>query len=41
MVLYPEHTGDRSFQVTDWRKRWPNVATLNEHFLSMATTQCV
>lgn len=32
--LYPEFTGERSFHVTDWRKRWPNTVTLNQHFLT-------
>jgi arylsulfatase A-like enzyme len=30
--LYPEFTGERTFHVTDWRKRWPNVVTMNQHF---------
>ncbi|MEM7386179.1 MAG: sulfatase [Verrucomicrobiota bacterium] len=30
--LYPEHTGERSFHVTDWRKRWESTVTLNQHF---------
>ncbi len=30
--LYPEHTQERTFHVTDWRKRWPHVVTLNQHF---------
>lgn len=30
--LYPEFTGERSYHVTDWRKRWPDVVTLNQHF---------
>ncbi len=30
--LYPEYTGERSFHVTDWRTRWADVVTLNQHF---------
>ena len=32
--LYPERTGERSYHVTDWRKRWPadKIVTLNQHF---------
>ncbi len=30
--LYPEFTGERTFHVTDWRKRWADVVTLNQHF---------
>ncbi len=29
--LYPEHTDERTYHVTDWRQRWPNVVTLNQH----------
>lgn len=32
--LYPEFTGERTFHVTDWRKRWPDVVTLNQHFVA-------
>lgn len=32
--LYPEFTGERSFHVTDWRKRWTDVVTLNQHFVA-------
>ncbi|MCA9263183.1 MAG: sulfatase [Planctomycetales bacterium] len=30
--LYPEYTGERTYHVTGWRERWPNVVTLNQHF---------
>lgn len=30
--LYPEFTGERSYHVTDWRKRWSDVVTLNQLF---------
>jgi len=30
--LYPEFTGERTYHVTDWRKRWADVVTLNQHF---------
>ncbi|GAB5403969.1 MAG: sulfatase [Aureliella sp.] len=30
--LYPEKTGERSYHVTDWRKRWKHIVTLNQHF---------
>ena len=29
--LYPEHTDERTYHVTGWRKRWPDVPTLNQH----------
>lgn len=29
--LYPEFTGERTYHVTDWRKRWADVVTLNQH----------
>lgn len=29
--LYPEYTGERTFHVTDWRERWADVVTLNQH----------
>ena len=32
MGLYPEHTGERTFHVSGWRKRWPDTITLNQHF---------
>lgn len=32
--LYPEFTGERTYHVTDWRKRWEDVVTLNQHFLA-------
>ena len=31
--LYPERTGERSFHVTDWRKRHADVVTMNQHFM--------
>lgn len=30
--LYPEFTRERTYHVTDWRKRWAGVTTLNQHF---------
>jgi arylsulfatase A-like enzyme len=30
--LYPEFTGERTYHVTDWRKRWVHIVTLNQHF---------
>lgn len=30
--LYPEFTGERSFHVSGWRKRWSKIVTLNQHF---------
>ena len=30
--LYPEHTGERTYHVTGWRKRWATTVTLNQHF---------
>ena len=30
--LYPEYTGERTYHVTDWRTRWKDVVTLNQHF---------
>jgi arylsulfatase A-like enzyme len=30
--LYPEFTGERTYHVTDWRKRWSDIVTLNQHF---------
>lgn len=30
--LYPELTRERTYHVTDWRKRWAGVTTLNQHF---------
>lgn len=30
--LYPEYTGERTYHVTNWRKRWANIVTLNQHF---------
>jgi arylsulfatase A-like enzyme len=30
--LYPEYTGERTYHVTDWRKRWAHIVTLNQHF---------
>ena len=31
--LYPEFTGERSFHVTNWRERLPDVVTLNQMFM--------
>ena len=31
--LYPTLTQEQSFHVTDWRKRHPNLLTLNQHFM--------
>jgi iduronate 2-sulfatase len=36
--LYPEHTNERSFHVTDWRQRWPDVVTLNQHLTAHGYT---
>ena len=30
--LYPEFTDERTFHVSDWRKRWAHVVTMNQHF---------
>jgi iduronate 2-sulfatase len=30
--LYPEFTKERSYHVSDWRKRWAHIVTLNQHF---------
>ena len=30
--LYPEFTDERTYHVTNWRNRWPNVVTMNQHF---------
>lgn len=30
--LYPEFSGERTYHVTDWRKRWADVVTMNQHF---------
>jgi len=30
--LYPEYTKERTYHVTDWRKRWADVVTMNQHF---------
>ncbi|MEM6916223.1 MAG: sulfatase-like hydrolase/transferase, partial [Verrucomicrobiota bacterium] len=30
--LYPTKTGEQTFHVTDWRKRHPDLLTLNQHF---------
>ena len=32
--LYPTRTREHSFHVTDWRKRHPDVVTLNQHFVA-------
>ncbi|MEM6471815.1 MAG: sulfatase [Planctomycetota bacterium] len=36
--LYPEFTKERTYHVTDWRKRWSNVVTLNQHFTANGYT---
>ncbi len=36
--LYPEHTDERTFHVRDWRKRWPDVLTLNQHLTASGYT---
>ena len=36
--LYPEFTGERSFHVRGWRKRWADIVTLNQHFKSNGYT---
>jgi arylsulfatase A-like enzyme len=36
--LYPEFTGERTYHVTDWRKRWADVVTLNQHFTQSGYT---
>lgn len=36
--LYPEYTGERTFHVTDWRKRWAKVVTLNQHLTANGYT---
>ncbi|MDF1742039.1 MAG: sulfatase [Verrucomicrobiales bacterium] len=30
--LYPTKTGEQTFHVTDWRKRHPDLLTMNQHF---------
>ena len=30
--LYPTRTGEQTFHVKDWRKRWPRLLTMNQHF---------
>ena len=30
--LYPTRTGEQTFHVQDWRKRWPKLLTMNQHF---------
>ncbi|MDF1823355.1 MAG: sulfatase [Verrucomicrobiales bacterium] len=30
--LYPTKTGEQTFHVTDWRKRHPEMLTMNQHF---------
>jgi arylsulfatase A-like enzyme len=32
MGLYPEATEESTFHVDGWRKRWPDVITMNQHF---------
>ena len=36
--LYPEFTGERTYHVTDWRKRWSDIVTMNQHFKSNGYT---
>lgn len=36
--LYPEYTGERTYHVTDWRSRWADVVTLNQHFAARGYT---
>lgn len=36
--LYPEYTGERTYHVTDWRKRWADIITLNQHFTAHGYT---
>ncbi len=36
--LYPEFTGERSYHVRDWRKRWAKTVTLNQHFTANGYT---
>ncbi|MEM6690679.1 MAG: sulfatase-like hydrolase/transferase, partial [Planctomycetota bacterium] len=36
--LYPEFTKERTYHVKDWRKRWSNVVTLNQHFKNSGYT---
>ena len=36
--LYPEHTDERSFHVTAWRQRLPEVITLNQHLTTHGYT---
>jgi arylsulfatase A-like enzyme len=36
--LYQEHTKERTFHVTDWRKRWPTTVTLNQHLTANGYT---
>ena len=35
---YPEFTDERTFHVTGWRERWPDVLTLNQHFTANGYT---
>jgi arylsulfatase A-like enzyme len=30
--LYPEYTDERTYHVTNWRNRWKEIVTLNQHF---------
>lgn len=36
--LYPEFTGERTYHVTDWRKRWEHIVTLNQHLTARGYT---
>ena len=36
--LYPEFTGERTYHVTGWRKRWKHIVTMNQHFKSNGYT---
>jgi len=36
--LYPEYTGERTYHVSGWRKRWAEIVTLNQHFLNNGYT---
>ncbi len=36
--LYPERTQERTYHVTNWRERWKDVITLNQHFMNSGYT---
>ncbi|MCA9249242.1 MAG: sulfatase [Planctomycetales bacterium] len=36
--LYPEFTGERTYHVTNWRRRWAHIVTLNQHFTNHGYT---